>query len=575
MTRISDMTVLSSLPSSGAFVPVVRTGSTTNYQYDLSKLARAEALFVNASALTVPTDSDFVQTTGYSALDKGAAIYVSDAAVDAAYVAAHPRSSFISANSRGFRLSAEQDFTPAMFGAVEDGTTDDNAAIAAMQAYQQSVQRLGYGYSPGQPRALVRFGAYYQTAPIDLHAGSRLEGESGSIYGGGGSVLTYAASTSGIRAQFVFTSGDSTYDNTLTTTASQGFDVGHLTLKSAGGAGNHDGIRVKAPGHIHDMEIEGFARAGIYGNASLSDTTVYGNTSHTQVNRVSVQNCGGDGIHCEGVDGSIWNIMGCSAIANGGYGFYDGSAYGALIIGGHTAGNTLGGYHTDVLMESAHPTLINCYEEGGQPASTFGPGTLRVNGNWLAASTGGGYVYASGNRVRVNALGCDGAADFDGTEFNIGRRIGAAADTTVNFNTTNQFFGYFLRYNTDGSLAATDGYLWNIFGTVYLNGVGDTHLRKGGSDIVVIGSGGADLASGKVLSVAGTQVVGARGAAVADAPALTSVNATNAAGVPTQAEFNAFVAEFNKLRTDLDATRVQLNTALARLRAATGHGLVA
>jgi hypothetical protein len=55
-------------------------------------------------------------------------------------------------------------------------------------------------------------------------------------------------------------------------------------------------------------------------------------------------------------------------------------------------------------------------------------------------------------------------------------------------------------------------------------------------------------------------------AAVTDAPALTSVSATNAAAAPTQAEFNAFVAEFNKLRTDLDATRGQLNTALARLR---------
>jgi Skp family chaperone for outer membrane proteins len=55
-------------------------------------------------------------------------------------------------------------------------------------------------------------------------------------------------------------------------------------------------------------------------------------------------------------------------------------------------------------------------------------------------------------------------------------------------------------------------------------------------------------------------------AAVTDAPALTSVSATNAAAAPTQAEFNAFVTEFNKLRTDLDATRGQLNTALARLR---------
>lgn len=49
----------------------------------------------------------------------------------------------------------------------------------------------------------------------------------------------------------------------------------------------------------------------------------------------------------------------------------------------------------------------------------------------------------------------------------------------------------------------------------------------------------------------------------------------HAAAVPTNAELNAFIVEFNKLRTDTLAIRTQLNLALARLRAATGHGLIA
>lgn len=50
---------------------------------------------------------------------------------------------------------------------------------------------------------------------------------------------------------------------------------------------------------------------------------------------------------------------------------------------------------------------------------------------------------------------------------------------------------------------------------------------------------GIDLVSGAVYKIAGTQVVGPQQGAVA--------NAVNAAAVPTQAEFNAFVTQFNAL----------------------------
>jgi hypothetical protein len=65
--------------------------------------------------------------------------------------------------------------------------------------------------------------------------------------------------------------------------------------------------------------------------------------------------------------------------------------------------------------------------------------------------------------------------------------------------------------------------------------------------------GGLNLPTGKIVTVNSQQVIGARGAAVADAAA--------AAAAPTQAEFNALVT--------------QVNTLLARLRAGTGHGLIA
>jgi hypothetical protein len=131
MTRISDMTEMTVLPASGAYVPVERAGSTTNYRYNLGNVPTTDGLFINAASLSVPSGFNMVATTGYSTLGVGGANYIYDAAVNAAYVAANPRSSFISANSRGFRLDLEQDITAEMFG---DVSVDATAAILAALA---------------------------------------------------------------------------------------------------------------------------------------------------------------------------------------------------------------------------------------------------------------------------------------------------------------------------------------------------------------------------------------------------------------------------------------------------------
>jgi hypothetical protein len=93
-----------------------------------------DGLFVNASTLIVPLGTDAISTVGYATLGIGGANYLYDAAVDATYVAANPRSSFMSANGRGFRLDLEQGIIPQMLGAHADGIIDCRAIIAATDA---------------------------------------------------------------------------------------------------------------------------------------------------------------------------------------------------------------------------------------------------------------------------------------------------------------------------------------------------------------------------------------------------------------------------------------------------------
>lgn len=77
-------------------------------------------LFINAGTVTLLAGADYVQTSGYGAIGIGAAFYLYDAAVDAAYVAANPVTSFRSINGRGYRLDPEQRLTIEMFGGRAD-----------------------------------------------------------------------------------------------------------------------------------------------------------------------------------------------------------------------------------------------------------------------------------------------------------------------------------------------------------------------------------------------------------------------------------------------------------------------
>jgi hypothetical protein len=128
----------------------------------------AISLFTAASTLSIPVGTDVIQTSGYSTAGIGLARYGYSTVVNTAYVTANPRTSFISANGRGFRL-AEPFITAPMFGAIGDGTTDDTAAI------QAALNHVGVrnGGTVFLPKAL---GHYRITSVLRLPAYTILEG---------------------------------------------------------------------------------------------------------------------------------------------------------------------------------------------------------------------------------------------------------------------------------------------------------------------------------------------------------------------------------------------------------------
>ena len=113
---------------------IMGAGLSYNNKGDPGGNIMAIGLFVNAAALNIPNGTDAVRTSGYGFKGEGIADYFADAAVDAAFVAANPRTSFISANGRGFRLVQGFLYDVRKFGARCNGVADDSAAILAANA---------------------------------------------------------------------------------------------------------------------------------------------------------------------------------------------------------------------------------------------------------------------------------------------------------------------------------------------------------------------------------------------------------------------------------------------------------
>lgn len=91
-------------------------------------------LFSNLSSTppTIASGTTLASTTGYAVEAKGAAVYSYDSTLTSSYVTDHPRSAFLDASGRVFRLADQvRERTPYMFGGVGDAATDDSAAVQA------------------------------------------------------------------------------------------------------------------------------------------------------------------------------------------------------------------------------------------------------------------------------------------------------------------------------------------------------------------------------------------------------------------------------------------------------------
>lgn len=261
----------------------------------------AIGLFLAGSTLNIPVGTNVVRTSGYSADGKGGALYQNDdATVNAAYVLAHPRDSFISANGRGFRLSLDQQHKVTMFGAVGDNTANDGTAFVAAIAFSYANRQTGTGAGAAGPSLAVPFGKYYLGAQtLDFTHTVDFFGDGGGWGAGAASQMRWDAVT-GLRTQTAGTTGATT-TGAQTYPGGAGSTFSNLFLKGgyAGTEGEFHAFHMRAKAFLNNIFIDNWPGDGV---AIIAGADAYdGNSNSFILNRVMASNCR-NGVHCKGSD---------------------------------------------------------------------------------------------------------------------------------------------------------------------------------------------------------------------------------------------------------------------------------
>lgn len=496
----------------------------------------AIGLFANASSFSVPSGTDRVQTSGYGQVGQGAAAYIADSAVNSTYVSNHPRSAFLDANGRGFRLDPEQRLTIQMFGGKPDGVahrtigaysgtagaTDNapalNAALALVRAnvLDNGSGTINYYRASAEVHFPAADGVYDFQSSVSIDTSVKLTGVSGPGAGVGGSILRWLPGMHGLIIQYAgYTwSGASTDTSTPTSFGGGSTMIDGLSLYQFRDNNNYEtedyhGIFALAAVTVRNFVCSGWSGAGIYG---------LGGVPNSNVNNCFVENgsCYGNehGIWVDGGDSNVWTVTRVDSSLNRGYGFFDSSFLGNTWIGCHTDGNGIAGSGaggTVASMCSYSGKLY--YVRGNQAAaaSTHAPSGTTADNSWW------GYIGAGGPDTAHPAW-------VSGTTFREGGAyrtdaVGAARSLFLGCYAEGTNAASYFVYPTFVISGLMNNPMENYYASVFDNSLGLTTLTT-------------PLGVKDSLRVDGTIVVGPRQAAIAD----------DTSGAANQAKVNAILA---------------------------------
>lgn len=289
--------------------------------------------------------------------------------VDQGATNAHTAWALIDAPNRIFvlweRLRADH-FDVKWFGAKADWDSVVGAGTDNLPAFVAALGAMKAGGN--KTNKLVADGHFFLSDTLVLTQTVVLEGTGmneptvGGLRSSPGTWLVFPQDVDGIRIKSaavhdpgylisgVTASGEKTIIRNMTITCK---DIGPTTV-------GH-GIYMTAPAVIEHVTIEFFGGDGIRATGNLEDDCS-GSVDGSLFNNVASGRNKGDGFHTAGGDANVCLFTRCTAITNGGVGYYDAS-YGNAYVMCHSEGNVLMNYKTE--LDINRSSFLGCYSEIG------------------------------------------------------------------------------------------------------------------------------------------------------------------------------------------------------------------
>lgn len=256
-------------------------------------------LFGAASGMAVAAGITHLTLAGHAVGGIGAGDYVFDGAVNAAYVTANPRTSFLAADGRGFKLDPLQRHRPEMFGDVSTAAAMSTALDAALEHVPATTTK----YSG---LVELRNGSINLSQTLEPDAVFNLKGHSTGYVNGGAigfaaTRLIFPVNTTGLRVRSAGTEGTGLLAGTTNAAGSkiEGIQI-EQALDGSGNLGTDreaHGIHCRGTLIAKHISIDNVAGDGINITASFDGgASTVGNANNWFLESCSVHYGAGNGL---------------------------------------------------------------------------------------------------------------------------------------------------------------------------------------------------------------------------------------------------------------------------------------
>ena len=389
-------------------------------------------LFSAAAGSTIAAPIVAITSSGYSANGVGIARYIYDAAVNATFVTANPRTAFLAADGRGFKLDPAQRLTVDMFGAIP--TTNDAPTRAINDAaFKAACEHRAIAAS--------KFGSEIHVGPFIYYLGVTLEPEGAFRLIGQGSGHINASQPGVAQTRLIFPTDVCPIRVRANGTDGLGVSAGKIGANDSyvrgicfeqltmGTSVTAYGVQLRGNATFEDCAFVNAPGNGIHivADSSYVDPVTAGFCDEWRMLQCFVHSTNGHGIYTGGNEANAGYSTGLNLHQVGGVGIYDTSnfanAHYSPQITGYGGVGEKGVFHLgrNYQLVTTTPALGSTTTPGTNPAIWYDMGTAGAAAapNWPQWVNGNTY------NLRLPFLIANGTAIYSGYQEN-GANIGSS-----------------------------------------------------------------------------------------------------------------------------------------------------